>query len=181
MVHKAYLPFSDPESSLWLHVSLTKFTAFHCPLRLLWSTRGRKMISGNQDPHCAKLSRSQSTARIIYMQYQLCDLYLWDRNHIDIYHLGLPFVPHLLGIKMGSDRNVCTRDVDCLTTYILSRISEEQCWITQHLIKSAYLMNYQNKSYPMQASGSLWNLGWNIHIASILTRAKIMLSTTFSL
>lgn len=80
MVHKAYLPFSDPQSTLWLHVSLTKFIAFHCPLWLLWSTRGRKMISGSQDPNCAKLSRSQSTVLIIYMQHQPHDLYLWDQE-----------------------------------------------------------------------------------------------------
>ena len=27
--HRAYLPFSDPQSTPWLHVCLTKFTAFH--------------------------------------------------------------------------------------------------------------------------------------------------------
>lgn len=80
MEHKAYLPFSDPQSPLWLHVSLTKFTAFHCLLRLLWSPQGRKTISGSQDPNCAKLLRSQSTVPVIYMQYQLCDLYLGDQE-----------------------------------------------------------------------------------------------------
>ena len=36
-------------------------------------------------------------------------------DHIDIHHLGLPFVPYLLGIKRRSDRNP-VGDVGCLPT-----------------------------------------------------------------
>lgn len=78
MVRKAYLPFSDPESTPWLLASSAKFIASPCPLQPLCSTQGRKMISGSQGPSCAKLSRSQSTGWIIYMPRQPHALYLWD-------------------------------------------------------------------------------------------------------
>lgn len=77
---------------------------YSLPLLFCWLLRNpqrRRMVSGSQDPHWAKLLRSQSAVCSAN-----CVIFInGTRSHTDIYHPGLGFVPLLLGIKMRTDRN----------------------------------------------------------------------------
>jgi hypothetical protein len=132
-VHEACLPSGDPQSTPWLHESLTKFmgcTAFcgHCetPRGEWWSQVARTQTVQNCQDHNQQCWLFTCNAKLLIFIYKI-------RNHTDINHPMLLFVSRVLSITMGSDRN-SHKAMDWVSTGDLkSTVDELNTWLNQKI------------------------------------------------